>query len=221
MKKAFAFLLTIIFLLSCTSCMPIEAHEFDNVSDYAELFKIKEMLCNLGCAILFPSSCDEDFNYFVEWITEEQKKETPSFESYPHDDEYWSAITPPLIDNLQVIDFYLHWKLWFVGNSIIEFFLSVQYDETTFESEKERISTIRGNEPIVYDITSFKYPAYVTALGCYGHTSQYALLDEDALVIHYVHLQLMPIEDLKASSDLLPIKYEENGKIKDNNYSIF
>lgn len=219
MKKTFAFVLTVLFLLSCTACAPLEAHEYDSVSDYVELFRVNEFLCGLGREILFPLACDEDFDDTVERV--EKMSVLQGYESYPYDEEYWSAVKPPLIDELQVLDFYLYWDLWLAGSARVECFLSVQYDEASFESEKQRIANIYGKFPIVYDTTSFAYPAYVIALGYYGHTSQYALLDEAAQVIHYVHLQIMPVEDLKIPANLRPIRYKEHGAVDGQEYCIF
>ena len=216
MKRAFAFVLAAVLLaFFCASCTG-KVQEYSDVGDYGQLFQVNELLCGLGCSLLFPLASEEDFNDTVAFV--EGISDSEGAEKYPSDEAYWSMVKPPLIDGLQVQNFYLRWSTGFVGSARAECIVSVQYDASSFELEKHRIASIRGTAPIVYDTTSFQYPAYVTALDLYGHTNQYALLDKENCVIHYVHFQIVDMQDLKIKKDLLPIEY---GETDGQSYYIF
>lgn len=77
-----------------------------------------------------------------------------------------------------------------------EIVLECTYDKEVFEQEGQRLSglsmTIASGEEshvntALYDADSYNYPAYITIDG-FGHTYEYALMDEENLRIIYVYL---------------------------------
>ncbi|MBR3756191.1 MAG: hypothetical protein IKK48_03685 [Firmicutes bacterium] len=77
-----------------------------------------------------------------------------------------------------------------------EIVLECTYDKGSFEQENQRLAglsmtIVSGEEnhvnTVLYDADSYNYPAYITADG-FGHTYEYALMDEENLRIIYVYL---------------------------------
>lgn len=87
----------------------------------------------------------------------------------------------------------LHTGLFDTDGEIV---LECTYDKESFEQEEQRLSglsmtIVSGKESHVntalYDMDSYKYPTYITIDG-FGHTYEYALMDEENLRIIYVYL---------------------------------
>lgn len=75
--------------------------------------------------------------------------------------------------------------------------LKTKYSENDFYNEIERLSTIElsisncsgdlKTNKVIYDLNSYKYPAYITIDG-FDHKYEYALVDKDNLSIVYIYL---------------------------------
>ena len=95
----------------------------------------------------------------------------------------------------------LHTGLFGTDGEIV---LECTYDNELFEQESQRLAglsmTIASGEEshvntVLYDTTSYNYPAYITIDG-FGHTYEYALMDEENRRIVYVYLAY-PDEETK------------------------
>lgn len=87
----------------------------------------------------------------------------------------------------------LHTGLFDTDGEIV---LECTYDKKAFEQEDQRLAglsmtIVSGKEShmnaVLYDADSYNYPAYITIDG-FGHTYEYALIDEENLCIIYVYL---------------------------------
>ncbi|MCI8489493.1 MAG: hypothetical protein HFJ04_04470 [Lachnospiraceae bacterium] len=84
-------------------------------------------------------------------------------------------------------------------------------EEYMYQAEAERLSRIsdeyRGEEnKIVYDNESFHMPSYVSMYN-FDNTCEYAILEEEHSVIHYIYLQFTDKNKIKFDQNLLPDSY--------------
>ena len=71
---------------------------------------------------------------------------------------------------------------------------------------------MKADKSVVYDTTSFFYPAYVAVLG-WENCSEYVLIDEANFTLHYVYLQSVQQEELRIDSQYLPLYYSGYGDV--------
>ncbi len=133
--------------------------------------------------------------------------------------EYRDELFPKDLAGLDVNEFYADWELGIVGSADFEMLLSVTYTDAAYAQEIKRLKTL-GNGKIAYDETYCKYPAYVLAMG-YVNTSIYALLDEQAKTIHYVHVQLTDKSRIDFDKDFLPKGYYGFGNVINSNFIVY
>jgi len=98
-----------------------------------------------------------------------------------------------------------------IFDSECQIYLQCKMTEEKFDSEKERLSKILDKyedeiQEIVFDENNFKHPAYVTIYN-FDSSYEYALLDEEQKIIHYIHLQFVPEKNVAFDSALLPQNY--------------
>lgn len=96
-------------------------------------------------------------------------------------------------------------------DSNYQIYLKSQYSKDKYQKEIERLSRItdeyKGEETkIVYDIERFQMPSYVSVYN-FDSTCEYALLDEEHSVIHYIYLQFTDKNQVKFDKNLLPDSY--------------
>ena len=60
---------------------------------------------------------------------------------------------------------------------------------------------------------------FVLSLMLNACTTDYVLMDEENLTMHYIHLEIM--SDLKETSEFLPKGYYDSGRVEGQDYSIF
>ncbi len=133
-------------------------------------------------------------------------------------EEAREMLFPKSVSNLVVETFYFEWELGIVGSADVEMLLTVKYDSQQFEKEISRLQTLAGGN-VVYDELNFSYPAYVLALGYY-ETSVYALIDEETLTVHYVHVQLTDKWRINFDHSLLPKGYYGFGNVLNADYDV-
>lgn len=110
--------------------------------------------------------------------------------------------------------------------------LKVKYNKVNYDSEINRIKslnmTIRNGcldnaesfeNTVKYDESSYSYPSYITIDG-FGHTYEYALLNDSELEIIYVYLSY-PSEDNSDYKEYLKIDKSEYSKINITGYSMY
>lgn len=214
MKKHFAkiisFLLVTVMVLSCSSCYHKIYHAAD-VSDYDKVFAWGEWRENEGKYLVFPTVADNEVNDVFLWYCEK----------FGFDESYIQSIAPPCVDNLNVTAFHLSVEESFVGSSSTELLLSVKYEQDAFEKETQRLSEINVDRAVLYDEENFSMPAYVFALG-HNQTSQYVLVDAEKLTLHYIHVQLIRKDELKAvTKEYLPKGYTDLGDVAGQDVNIF
>lgn len=125
---------------------------------------------------------------------------------------------PEDLEGLMALNFYCEWELGLLGDADVEMSLSVQYGEGSIKEELERLKELADGK-VVYDTTTFEYPAYVLMLGHEG-ANWYALVDESSFTIHYVMLQLIDKDRIDISHDFLPKGYYDFGYVKNQSYSV-
>ena len=104
--------------------------------------------------------------------------------------------------------------------SDIQVYLRCKYSKERFLEEIDRLSEIsltytwksgeRQTHTLHYNIDDYILPAY-EAISGYGHSYEYALIDEKNSSISYIFLQYVDKEDVIFNKQMLPQTYEENG----------
>jgi hypothetical protein len=101
---------------------------------------------------------------------------------------YSVALIPEKIDNSKVVDYkYIYEQSLLDDSQYI--YLSYQYDDNSYQAEKERLSKIKDEYASVkYDEKHFKLPAYVYMFH-EGDNNEYAIIDDEKMQITYVYVQ--------------------------------
>lgn len=124
-----------------------------------------------------------------------------------------------LSDNIAVYKYSYYYADTFLDPTA-QIYLECSYEEDDYLREIERLGEIQEEyegriQPIVYDIDSFSYPAYVT-IDADDHCYEYALLTGERKIA-YVFLQFIKKEDIVFPAEYLPKEYEQKG----SGYSIY
>lgn len=107
-----------------------------------------------------------------------------------------------------------------------QIYLKCSYNATDYQAEKNRLEAIEDTyeerlQKVLLDNQNYKFPAIV-AVDSHNHCFEYALLDDDNLIIHYVFLQFIDEKDLQFDKDLLPYHYiNPNESTEEEGYSIY
>ena len=79
---------------------------------------------------------------------------------------------PDIITDLNVLEFYCWYAVYFPLGTGYQIHLSVQYNEDDYAEEIERLASIELTAPIQYNTQNFSVPAYVAVwnyTGCYEY----------------------------------------------------
>ena len=208
-NRVISLVLILLFVISLCSCYYRNA-SYDDIHSYYKCFGIGEFLGTSGIYLIVPRCNNENWNSVVQ----------DALVAYGYDPEN-NDITPPIIEDINVISFFCEETEYIAGSTNIEFLLSVKYDPISFNCELDRLSKIKGTEKIVYDTENFIYPAYVSILG-FLKTNQYVLIDEPNNTLHYIYLQFCSRDDMKKiPEDFLPFGFYGQSQVQDIGYSIF
>ena len=141
---------------------------------------------------------------------------------YKHDAYGISVLFPQSVSELEVLDFYCRHDNHLIGASY-QIWLSVKYDEEAYADEIARLRELtKGFNASSY----FDRPAYVMLLG-FEFISEYALADDENMIIDYLYIQSLELKNIDISTDLLPKGYSDlgtityNGYEKDEDYNIY
>ncbi len=74
-------------------------------------------------------------------------------------------LVPQNFEEKDIINYYNRYEELLPLGESMQTLLSVRYSKETFDQELGFISQAKAAESIVYDTTSFSYPAYATVLG--------------------------------------------------------
>lgn len=168
--------------------------------------------CNYVDTYTTVDSYPEFFKLSGRWIIDEMYYEYNGMRYL----DFKSLLFPDSITQLNVKEYYCIYN----HNERFEVLLSIAYSEEAYLKEIERLSSVIHNGKILYTTDHFEYPAYVTALG-YNECSEYALLDEEQHVIHYVYLQAIRLKDIKMPSLYLPKKLRDYGDVEGICFTIY
>ena len=101
---------------------------------------------------------------------------------------YSVALIPKIIDDSKVVEYKYLCKESLLDDSQY-IYLKYQYDDETYQAEKERLSKIKDEYATVkYDKKRFDKPAYVYMFH-EGDNNEYAVIDDDKKQIVYVYVQ--------------------------------
>ncbi len=130
-----------------------------------------------------------------------------------------SALFPENIDDLKVEKFYARYdELLPLGESF-QILLSIKYeDKLVFDLECNRIESISTEFSKQFDIPNFEFLAYATIIG-WEDCFEYAIINTDENVIHYVFLQDIYKQDIDFDYVFLPNNYPELKDIYINTYN--
>ncbi|MBQ0083682.1 MAG: hypothetical protein KBS52_02805 [Clostridiales bacterium] len=135
-----------------------------------------------------------------------------------HYDEVWelpeshiagnSKLFPKTVKQDDCLDFNCrHLTYKWVGSGW-ELVLKLKYDDSAFAGEKERIATLCAGSPVCGESQYFDLPAYASVWGCSG-AYEYAIIDDEAMTVSYVYLQLINRDVLELNRKYLPKNYED------------
>ena len=124
-----------------------------------------------------------------------------------------SDFIPRVTGGAEVVEYYNAYGPDFPAYEFLTL-LSVKYNETEFDAEIERISSLKFTSDVhlTYDTVNFNYPAIVAALDYYC-SSEYILIDRENLTLHYIYAQLVAIKDWNINKDYLPHGYYGEGDV--------
>lgn len=86
--------------------------------------------------------------------------------------------------------------------------MSIRYDEEAFQTEVSRLEAFAPME----QNENFDLPAVISVLG-WEECSEYALIDAQNRTVHYIYLESVPKENIKISSEHVPLGYKDSGTV--------
>jgi hypothetical protein len=185
MKKVFLFMLFVMLVLSLCSCSSF-VHEFEGADAYSESF--------------FASFSYHDHRTLKTKIAEDGT-EVVLVEP--------TAIVPQNFEIQDIVKYYNRYEELLPLGESVQTMLSVRYSAENFEKELGLISQTKAE----YDTAHFEYPAYVSVLS-WENCSEYVLVDEENLTLHYVYLQSVDKEGLHIDTPYLPKGYSGYGAVE-------
>ena len=188
MKKVFLFVLYVMLVLSLCSCST-SIHEFQGSGEYEDSF--------------FKSFSYHDHRT-LKSVQQGDGTETVLIEP--------TEIVPQNFEESDIVNYYNRYEELLPLGESVQTLLSVRYTKENFHKELGLISKVKADKSVVYDTTSFSYPAYVAVLG-WENCSEYVLIDEVNLTLHYVYLQSVQQEELRIDSQYLPEYYSGYGDV--------
>lgn len=131
-----------------------------------------------------------------------------------------SSLFPESIDELNVEKFYARYDEQLPLGEGFQILLSVKYEnKSEFNMETERIASVSTECSEQFENLDFNFSAYGTILG-WEDSMEYAVINKDDQVIHYVYVQCTEKQEIEFEHDLLPINYPELGDGEINTYNL-
>lgn len=129
-------------------------------------------------------------------------------------------LVPRNFEETDIVNYYNRYEELLPLGESVQTLLSVRYSKETFDQELGLISQVQDADSVVYDTDSFAYPAYVSVLG-WEDCSEYVLVDEENLTLHYVYLQSVTEGELRIDAQYLPKGYSGYGDVEGKSICIY
>lgn len=123
----------------------------------------------------------------------------------------FSRFFPETLEGFAVKDFYCRYDQQLPLGEGVQVFLKIQFsDEDMFQAELDRMKALSSRCDEYFEESNLD--AYATRLG-EDFLSEYALVDNEQLVVHYIFLQNLPKNEIEFDHQFLPIGYTGYGEI--------